>query len=96
MLAVIVMALADEDSTNTKEALQLLQRGPTPDALRHYKPMRHLKPGFVASATSPAWLPNKSNGEATLSVYKAGDPAKLNQPFLLIVCTHRIVTVAPA
>ncbi len=88
MLTMIVMALSDEDPTSSEEALQLLQRRPAPDALRHDEPMRHLKPGFVASATSSAWLPNESDGEATLSVYKASDPARLNQPFLLIVCTR--------
>jgi len=95
MLSMVVLALVDVDTPHSKEALQLLQRGPATDALRYDKPMRNLVPGPVASATRPAWLPNESDGEATLSVYKASDPAKLNQSFLLISCTQHIVTVPP-
>jgi hypothetical protein len=96
MLSVVVMARVDIDPPHAKEALQLLQCGPATDTLRHDKPMRDLVPDSVASATPPAWLPDESDGEASLSVYKAGDPAKLNQSFLLISCTRHIVTVPPA
>ena len=58
--------------------------------------MRHLVPGLVALAAPAAWLPHETDGEASLSVYKAGHPANLNQPFLLVVCTHGIVTVPPS
>jgi hypothetical protein len=96
VLAMIVLALVDVDPAHAEEASQLLQGRPATDTLRYDKPMRDLVPSFVASATPPAWLPDESDGEATLSVYKASDPAELNQSFLLISCTQHIVTVPPA
>jgi hypothetical protein len=95
VLAVIIMTRVDIDPSHAKEAPKLLQRRPAADTLRHDKPMRDLVPSFVASAIRPTWLPHKSDGEASLSVYKASDPAKLNQSFLLISCTRHIVTVPP-
>ncbi len=95
VLPVVVLARVDIHRSHPEEALELLQRGPAADTLRHDKPMRDLVPGFVASATPPAWLPDESDGEASLSVHKASDPAKLNQSFLLISCTRHIVTVPP-
>jgi hypothetical protein len=56
----------------------------------------HLKAGLVASATRSVWLTNEPDGEASLSVYKTYNPAELNQPFLLVFCTHGVVTVPPA
>jgi hypothetical protein len=96
MLSMVILARVHIDPPDPKEALELLQRGPAADTLRHDKPMRDLVAGSVASATHPTWLPNESDGEASLSVYKASDPAKLNQSFLLISCTRHIVTVPPA
>jgi len=96
MLAMVVVASADVDATNAKEASQPLQRRATAHALRHHEPMRDLVPGLVASALRSALLPHEADGEASLSVHKAGDPAKLNQPFLLVSCTRHIVTVPPA
>ena len=55
----------------------------------------HLIAGFVAFPARTAWLPDETDGEAALSVYKANDPASLNQSFLLISCTRHIVTVPP-
>jgi hypothetical protein len=95
MLAVVVVALVDVDTTHAEEAPQLLKRRSAANALRHDKPMRNLVPSFVASAVLSTWLPNKPDGEATLSVHKASDPTNLNQSFLLIVCTHSIFTVPP-
>jgi hypothetical protein len=95
MLSMVVLARIDVNAPHPKEALELLQCGPATDTLRHDKPMRDLVPGFVASATPPAWLPDEPDGEASLSVYKASDPAKLNQSFLLIFCTRHVVTVPP-
>jgi hypothetical protein len=57
--------------------------------------LRRFIAGFVASAARPVWLPNEPDGEASLSVYKTYNPAELNQPFLLVFCTHDIVTVPP-
>ena len=95
VLAVVVVAGGDVHPTNAKEALQLLQRRSAANALRHDKSVRDLIPGFVASAVRSTWLPNEPDGEASLSVHKASDPAKLNQSFLLISCTRHVVTVPP-
>ena len=95
MLTVIVLPLVDVDPTHPEEAPELLQRRPATDTLRHDEPMRDLVPGPVASAIRPARLPDESDGEASLSVYKTSDPAELNQSFLLISCTRHIVTVPP-
>ena len=54
--------------------------------------MSHLIAGFVAFPARPIWLSDEADGEASLSVYKANNPAKLNQSFLLIFRTERIVT----
>src|SRR5277367_213476 len=96
VLAMIVLALVDVDTAHAEEASELLQCRPATDTLRHNKPMRDLVPGLVASAIRPALLPDEPDGEATLSVYKASNPADLNQSFLLISCTQHIVTVPPA
>ncbi len=93
VLAVIVLTPVHVDPAYAEEASELLQCRPATDTLRHNKPMRDLVPSFVASAIPPAWLPDEPDGEASLSVHKASDPAELNQPFLLISCTHHIVTV---
>src|SRR5580658_2367451 len=69
VLSMVVLARIDVDPSHAKEALELLQCGPATDTLRHDKPMRDLVPGSVAFATPPAWLPNESDGEASLSVY---------------------------
>jgi hypothetical protein len=93
MLAMVIVALCDIDSTDPEKALQLLQRRPAADTLRHNKPMRYLIPGFVALTVRAVMLPNKTNGEAPLPIYKAHCPPDLNQPFLLVFCTHDIFTV---
>ena len=58
--------------------------------------MEHLIAGRVALPPRPVRLPDEANGEASLSVYKAENPAKLDQPFLLIFRTRHIVTVEVA
>jgi hypothetical protein len=90
---VVVVTLTDVDTAYPEEAPKLLERGSTSDALRHHKPMRHLIAGFVASALASTGLPDKPNGEASLSVYKTYNPAELNQSFLLVFCTRHIFTV---
>jgi hypothetical protein len=95
VLTMVVVARAHVYPTCAEEAPKLLKRRSAADALRHYEPVRHLIPDLVASAVPPTWLPDEPDGEATLSVYKASNPAKLNQSFLLIVCTRHIVTVPP-
>lgn len=95
MLLMVVVPPISDNASHSEEALKLAQ---APDALCtlcHCKLVSHLKSGFVASATRSRWLPNESDGEATLSVYKTNNPAELDQSFLLISCTRHIVTVPP-
>ena len=40
----------------------------------------------------PSWLPDEPDGEASFPVYKTNNPTEIDQSFLLIVCTGRIVT----
>ncbi len=58
--------------------------------------MEHLIAGRVACSARPARLPDEANGEASLSVYKAENPAKRNQSFLLIFRTRHVVTTVDA
>ncbi len=60
--------------------------------LRYGKLVGHLVAGLVAFAALPAGLPDEADGEASFPVYKTNNPAKLNQPFLLIVRTQHVVT----
>src|SRR5271165_1261587 len=62
-------------------------------ALRDGELVSHLIAGSVAFPPCPRWLPDKADGEAALSVYETNNPTELNQPFLLVFCTHGIVTV---
>jgi hypothetical protein len=56
--------------------------------------MAHLIADCVALRALTIWLPNKADGEASLSVYKADHPATLlYQSFLLIVRTRHVVTM---
>lgn len=55
--------------------------------------MSHLVPGRVASTPRTIWLSHETDGEAPFSLYETGNPVDSDQSFLLIVCTHRIITV---
>jgi hypothetical protein len=92
VLFMVVMPLVHEDSADAEEFLELFERAHALRALRHYKPMSHLIAGSVAFSTCPVILPDKADGEAPFSVYKTNNPAKPDQPFLLIARTGRIVT----
>jgi hypothetical protein len=95
VLSVIVVPLVGEYASHSEELYELVQAGNALRALRHGELVRHLIAGFVASARHPVGLPNKADGEATLSIHKTNNPASLNQSFLLISCTRHIVTVPP-
>ena len=95
VLPVVVVSPIRDDASHSKEVHELVQTRHALRALRHGELVRHLIAGFVASAARPVRLPNKADGEATLSVYKTNNPAELNQSFLLISCTRHIVTVPP-
>jgi len=75
VLAMIVVPLTDVDLPDSEESLQFFQRGAASHALRHDKLVRHLIAGPVASAPRSVRLPNETDGEASLSVYKANNPA---------------------
>jgi len=94
-LSVVVVPPVGDHASHSEEALQFLQARDTLSPLRDSELVSYLIPGLVALATCPRWLPDKSNGEATLSVYKTDNPAELDQSFLLISCTRHVVTVPP-
>src|SRR5204863_7644221 len=62
-------------------------------ALHHGELVRDLEAGSIAGSSGPRWLPDKADGEASFPVYEPLDPAQPDQPFLLVFCTDRIVTV---
>jgi hypothetical protein len=70
MLAMVVMAVVNEDPAHLKELLQLLKALPAPRALRHDEPVGHLITGLVALPARSRRLPNEADGEAPFSIYK--------------------------
>jgi hypothetical protein len=92
VLLMVVIPLVDEDSASAEKLLEFFKRTHALRALRHNKPMDHLKAGSVAFAAYPILLQDKADGEASFSVHKTNNPAKPDQPFLLIARTGRIVT----
>jgi len=78
--------------SHSEEPAEIFEARETSRALRHREFGRHLIAGLVAFSTRPIWLPDEAEGEAPFPVYKTNNPAELYQPFLLIACTHRIVT----
>jgi hypothetical protein len=93
VLSVVVVAPIGDHASHSEEALEFVQARDALRALCYGELVSHLIPGFVALAACPRWLPDKPDGEATLSVYKTDNPAELDQSFLLISCTRHIVTV---
>ena len=91
----VVISLVGDDASHSEEVHKLIETRSALRALRHGELMSHLIAGFVAFPARSVMLPNKTDGEATLSVYKTNNPAKLDQSFLLISCTRHIVTVPP-
>ena len=93
MLSVVVMPGVDEDLTGPEELTQFVQ---TPDALgtlRHGELVAHLESGSISSASRSIGLFDEPDTEASLTVDEPGYPAQPDQPFLLVTCTHRIVTI---
>ena len=95
LLVVVVPPVRHARRPTPKNSDEVVEARYALRALRDGELVRHLIAGFVASAPRPAWLPNEPDGEASLSVYKTNNPAKLNQSFLLIFCTRHIFTVPP-
>ncbi len=90
----VVVPLVAKHLSNPEELADLVKTRQTARSLRHREFVCHLIPGSVASASRPVWLPDEPDGEAAFSVHKANHPAEPDQSFLLIACTHRIVTSA--
>lgn len=95
VLRVVVVSPIRDHATHPEELHELVKTRDALGALRHRKLVRHLIAGLVAFPARSVMLPNKADGEATLSVYKTNNPAKPDQSFLLISCTRHIVTVPP-
>jgi hypothetical protein len=95
VLAVVVVAPIGDHASHPEELHEVVQARGALHALRHGELVAHLVAGSVALPAWPTWLPDKADGEATLSVYKTYNPAELDQSFLLISCTRHIVTVSP-
>ncbi len=93
MLLVVVVPPVRKYASHAEESDEVVQAGHALRALCYRELVRHLIAGFVASAPRPAWLPDEADGEASLSVYKTQNPAELDQSFLLVFCTHDVVTV---
>jgi hypothetical protein len=96
ILSVVVVPPVAIDEADTEELLELFQRSRATRALRHDKPMNHLEAGSVAGTSGPIGLTDEADGEASFPIYETDDPASLDQPFLLIARTARIVTAHTA
>ena len=92
MLPMVIVPGVDEDLTDSKELTNLVQTVETFCSLRHGKFVAHLKSGAIPSSSRPIGLSNKPDTEAAFTVYEPYHPAQPDQPFLLITCTHRVVT----
>jgi hypothetical protein len=97
VLAVVVVPPVWDDLSHAEELTQIVE---TPDAwctLSDGELVSNLVTESVADSPRPILLPDKADGEASFSVYKADHPAtELNQPFLLVFRTRHIVTLGVA
>jgi hypothetical protein len=89
---VIVVPLVSVYLTNLEEFTQFVQACDAFRTLRNGEFVTHLIAGLVAFPAFPIWLSDKADGEAPFSVHKTSNPAKFDQPFLLIVRTQHVVT----
>ena len=87
VLFVVIVPSVNQYLTHTEELIKFVQAGDAFRTLRDRELMSHLKAGSVAFTTSPIWLSDEPDGEASFPVYKTYNPAALNQSFLLIACT---------
>jgi hypothetical protein len=92
VVAVVVTPSISSDSPHPEEAMELLEADDARCALRDSEAMTHLVAGSVSVSALPVWLPVEADWEAAFSVYKTNNPASVDQPFLLIFRTVRIVT----
>jgi hypothetical protein len=94
VLLVIVMTLVLEDPSHAEELSQFLEAVGTSRSLRHNESVEDLVTDSISDSTGPMRLPDKADGEASLSVYETDHPAtELDQPFLLVFRTRHVVTM---
>ncbi len=92
VLFVVVVPPIGQYLPHSEELTKLMQTHEASCALSDREFVSHLIAGSVASSARPIWLSDEAEGEASFSVYKTNNPTEMNQPFLLIACTGRIVT----
>jgi hypothetical protein len=93
MLAVVVVPPIGDHGAHPEELTELMEAPDARCTLRHRELMSNLPSGSVAAPVFAACLADEADREASFSVYETDDPAtELDQPFLLIVRTDRIVT----
>jgi hypothetical protein len=97
MLAMVVIPSIRNHLTDAEELTELMKHADALGALRDRELVSNLVTELVADSTRPVLLPNKADGEASLSVYEADHPAtELDQPFLLVCRTRHVVTMVNA
>ena len=92
VFAVVVVPAIRNDLPNLEERSELVQAVDALCALRDNELVSHLVAGPVAASAATALLADETDREASFSVYKTNNPAKQDQPFLLIFRTGQIVT----
>ena len=92
VLFVVVVPGVGEHLADPEELTQIVQARDALRPLRDGELVSHLIAGPVAFALPPGGLPDEADGEASFPVYKTNNPAESDQPFLLIVRTHHVVT----
>ena len=98
MLPVVVAPVVHVHLTYSEELPQLVETPDAARALSDHEVVRNLVAGLVATSVCPARLPDKSDREASFSVYETDHPATLfDQPFLLVLrITRHVVTIVNA
>src|SRR5918992_1617481 len=84
VLAVVVIAPVRHYLATREELTELVKTRDARGALRDRELMSHLPAGSVASSAIPVRLPDEADREASFSIYKTNNPAKRDQPFLLV------------
>ena len=91
-LAMVVMPTIRYDGAHPEELLEEVQTADALRPLRYRELVCYLVAGSVAAATFAVALSGESDRESSFSVYKTDNPARLDQPFLLVFRTIRIFT----
>src|SRR5581483_11756594 len=83
---VVVGTIVDEDATAVEVVAKGVENREAFCSLSHDELRKHLPTEFHNSAALDR------DGEATFAIDESNNPADGFQPFLLIVCTHHVVT----